>query len=148
MAGLIQDEQYHAREVAPFIDGDRVDFRGVLGGNDRVRALGHARAMLHLIGFEEPFGLSVVEAMACGTPVIAYRRGSMPELIDDGQNGLLVDAGDAAAMARQIDQILQNPDLRARLGGQAAATAAQRYDLRQTVARYLEWYAILTENKS
>ena len=103
MAGLIQDEQYHAREVAPFIDGDRVHFRGVLGGNDRVRALGHARAMLHLIGFEEPFGLSVVEAMACGTPVIAYRRGSMPELIDDGVTGFLVDSLDEAVEA--IDRV-------------------------------------------
>src|SRR5688500_2562045 len=76
MAGLIQDPDYHAREVHPFVDGEKVDFRGVLGGIERVRALGEARAMLHLIGFEEPFGLSVIESMACGTPVIAYRRGS------------------------------------------------------------------------
>jgi glycosyltransferase involved in cell wall biosynthesis len=103
MAGIIQDEEYHAREVAPFVDGDRVDFRGVLGGAERVRALGKARAMLHLIGFEEPFGLSVVEAMACGTPVIAYRRGSMPELIVDGVTGYLVDDFDQAIAA--IDRI-------------------------------------------
>ena len=53
--------------------------------------LGGAAALLHLIDFDEPFGFSVVEAMACGTPVIAYRRGSMPELIDDGATGFLVD---------------------------------------------------------
>jgi glycosyltransferase involved in cell wall biosynthesis len=99
MAGIIQDPEYHAREVAPFIDGDMVDFRGVLGGIDRVRALGQARAMLHLIGFEEPFGLSVIESMACGTPVIAYRRGSMPELIVDGVTGFLVDTFDQAVAA-------------------------------------------------
>ena len=99
MAGIIQDPEYHAREVAPFIDGDRVDYRGVLGGAERIKALGSARAMLHLIGFEEPFGLSVIEAMACGTPVIAYRRGSMPELIDDGVTGFLVDNLDQAIAA-------------------------------------------------
>ncbi len=103
MAGIIQDPEYHAREVAPFIDGDMVDFRGVLGGIDRVRALGQARAMLHLIGFDEPFGLSVVESLACGTPVIAYRRGSMPELIEDGVTGFLVDTLDQAIEA--IDRI-------------------------------------------
>ena len=53
--------------------------------------LGGAHALLHLIDFDEPFGFSVVEAMACGTPVIAHARGSMPELITDGVNGFLVD---------------------------------------------------------
>ena len=103
MAGLIQDPDYHAREVAPFLDDPMIDFRGVLGGFDRTRALGSARAMLHLIGFEEPFGLSVIEAMACGTPVIAYRKGSMPELIDDGVTGFLVDTLDQAIAA--IDRV-------------------------------------------
>ena len=99
MAGIIQDPEYHAREVAPYLDGEQVDYRGVLGGMDRTRALGSARAMLHLIGFEEPFGLSVIEAMACGTPVIAYRKGSMPELIEDGVTGFLVDSFDQAIAA-------------------------------------------------
>ena len=99
MAGIIQDADYHAREVAPFLRGDRIEYRGVLGGAERTAALGSARAMLHLIGFDEPFGLSVIEAMACGTPVIAYRRGSMPELIDDGVTGFLVDTFDEAVGA-------------------------------------------------
>ena len=103
LAGIIQDADYHAREVAPFLDGDMIDFRGVLGGVERVRALGRARAMLHLIGFDEPFGLSVIESMACGTPVIAYRRGSMPELIEDGVTGFLVDTLDEAIEA--IDRV-------------------------------------------
>ncbi|HXG82167.1 MAG TPA: glycosyltransferase family 4 protein [Sphingomicrobium sp.] len=103
MAGIIQDPEYHAREVAPFIDGEQIVYRGVLGGIDRVRALGAARAMLHLIGFEEPFGLSVIESMACGTPVIAYRRGSMPELIEDGVTGYLVDTFDQAVAA--VDRV-------------------------------------------
>ena len=99
MAGIVQDADYFAREVAPFIDERNVEYRGVLGGADRVDALGSARAMLHLIGFEEPFGLSVIESMACGTPVIAYRRGSMPELIVDGVTGFLVDTFDQALAA-------------------------------------------------
>ena len=99
MAGIVQDADYFAREVAPYIDERTVEYRGVLGGSDRVAALGQARAMLHLIGFEEPFGLSVIEAMACGTPVIAYRRGSMPELIVDGVTGFLVDSFDEAVAA-------------------------------------------------
>ena len=103
MCGLVQDEGYHAREVAPFIDGDTVDYRGVVGGRERLELLGKSRALLHLIGFDEPFGLSVVEAMACGTPVIAYRRGSMPELIDHGRTGFLVDSFDEAVAA--IDRL-------------------------------------------
>lgn len=106
MAGLVQDRGYHEREVAPHIAGDRVVFRGVVGGEERVRTLGSARALLHLIGFDEPFGLSVVEAMACGTPVIAFDRGSMPELIDHGVTGFLVDTLDEAVAAiARIDEI-------------------------------------------
>jgi glycosyltransferase involved in cell wall biosynthesis len=103
MAGIVQDSDYFAAEVAPFIDGKAVEYRGVVGGVERTRALGEARALLHLIYFEEPFGLSVIEAMACGTPVIAYRRGSMPELIDDGVTGFLVDSFEEAVAA--IDRI-------------------------------------------
>lgn len=103
LCGLVQDEAYHAREVAPHIDGARVDYRGVVGGQERLKALGQAGGLLHLIGFDEPFGLSVVEAMACGTPVIAYARGSMPELIDDGVTGFLVSSFDEAVAA--IDRL-------------------------------------------
>ena len=99
MAGLVQDQGYYEREVAPQIDDDRVIFRGVVGGEARTQALGQARALLHLIGFDEPFGLSVVEAMACGTPVIAFNRGSMPELIEHGVTGFLVDTVDEAVEA-------------------------------------------------
>ncbi len=99
MAGIIQDQGYHDREIAPHIDGDRTTHIGTVGGADRAATLGKARALLHLIGFDEPFGLSVVEALACGTPVIAYRRGSMPELIDDGVTGFLVDTFEEAVAA-------------------------------------------------
>src|SRR5687767_13994862 len=92
MYGLVQDEGYHSREVQPFVDGTRVTYHGMVAGADRLAALGKAKGLLHLIGFDEPFGLSVIEAMACGTPPIAYRRGSMPELIEHGVTGFLVDS--------------------------------------------------------
>jgi glycosyltransferase involved in cell wall biosynthesis len=135
MAGIVQDAEYFAREAAPFIDERNVEYRGVLGGADRTRALGSAHAMLHLIGFEEPFGLSVVEAMACGTPVIAYRRGSMPELIDDGVTGFLVDNFDEAVAAiGRIGEIDRSACRRA---------VAERFTVDRMADRYLELYRTL-----
>lgn len=97
--GLIQDEDYHRREVLPHVDGVNVLYHGSVGGAARVKALGRAHALLHLINFDEPFGLSVIEAMACGTPVIAIRRGSMAEIIEDGVTGFLIDSAEEAATA-------------------------------------------------
>ena len=131
MAGLVQDQGYHERDVAPHIDNDRVVFRGVVGGEERTRALGQASALLHLIGFEEPFGLSVVEAMACGTPVIAYNRGSMPELIEHGVTGFLVDTLDEAVAAIE------------RVGEIDRATCRARVAERFSVERMAEDYIIL-----
>src|ERR1700726_2681279 len=106
MAGIIQDQNYHNEQVAPALDGRSVVYLGPVGGPARARTLGSARALLHLINFDEPFGLSVVEAMACGTPVIAARRGSMPELIEDGVTGFLVDSVEEAVSAiHRIDEI-------------------------------------------
>ena len=140
MAGLVQDEEYHAREVAPFVDGDRVDFRGVVGGVERVRTLGRARALLHLIGFDEPFGLSVVEAMACGTPVIAYNRGSMPELIEHGVNGFLVDTLDEAVAAinrvGEIDRVA------------CRRIVAERFSVERMADDYLALYCRLLSTSS
>ena len=96
--GVVQDAGYFAREVEAALEPD-VRYHGAVGGAARVRALGGARALLHLSNFDEPFGLSVVEAMACGTPVIARRRGSMPELIEHGVTGFLVDSVEEAVAA-------------------------------------------------
>ncbi len=99
MAGIVQDDGYWRTRVEPAIDGDRIVYHGAVGGTQRTGLLGGSCALLHLIGFDEPFGLSVVEAMACGTPVIAYNRGSMPELIEHGVTGFLVDTLDQAVDA-------------------------------------------------
>ncbi len=99
MAGIIQDRQYYEKEVEPFIDGTNVIYVGSVGPEKRDKLLGNAYALLHPINFNEPFGLSVVEAMACGTPVIAFNRGSMPELITPGVNGFLVNDENEAVNA-------------------------------------------------
>ncbi len=99
MAGIIQDEAYYRTQVAPYVDQDRVQYLGVAGPELRDKLLGNALALLHPINFNEPFGLSVIEAGACGTPVVAFNRGSMPEIIQNGVNGFLVADIDSAVNA-------------------------------------------------
>jgi glycosyltransferase involved in cell wall biosynthesis len=98
IAGPIQDHSYFTERVAPLIDNDQVCYLGSVGPERRSELLASAAALLHPIAFAEPFGLSVVESMAAGTPVVAYSHGSMPEIIDEGVTGFLVsDVGSAAA---------------------------------------------------
>ena len=103
IAGIVQDEAYFKEQIEPCIDGSRVEYIGSVGPDKRQEIMAGALAMLHLIHFDEPFGLSVIESMACGTPVIAFGRGSMPELIQNGSTGFIVDDLDAAVQA--VDKI-------------------------------------------
>jgi glycosyltransferase involved in cell wall biosynthesis len=109
LCGIVQDERYFAEHIEPHVDGDRVVYLGSVGSERRAEVLGDAAALLHPIHFDEPFGLSVVESMICGTPVIAFRRGSMPEIVDDGVTGMLVanveDAVAAVARVGDLDRI-------------------------------------------
>lgn len=137
MAGIVQDQDYFERHVKPHLDGALVEYVGSAGPEKRDQLLGGARALLHPINFDEPFGLSVVEAMACGTPTIAMRRGSMPELITDGVDGLLVDTVDQAVEA--IDKI-ESLDRR-----QCRRTAEQRFTANRMARDYLEVYRKVVE---
>jgi glycosyltransferase involved in cell wall biosynthesis len=132
IAGIVQDERYFAEQVEPRIDGDRVTFLGSVGAAERSRVLGAAHALLHLIDFDEPFGYSVAEALACGTPVVAFERGSMRELIDDGTTGFLEHdlAGAAAAVERAGS--LHRPSIR--------AAATSRFCVDTMVGRYVDVY--------
>jgi glycosyltransferase involved in cell wall biosynthesis len=135
MAGIIQDERYYAEQVAPHVDGKRVSYVGAVGPERRTELLGGAAALLHLIDFEEPFGFSVVEAMACGTPVIAFRRGSMPELIDHGVTGFLAANVDEAVHAVALAATLDRPLIRER--------AITRFGRDRMVDEYLAVYKLL-----
>jgi len=99
MAGIIQDEVYYEREIEPHLHSQNITYVGSVGPKKRDDLLREAKVLLHPINFDEPFGLSVVEAMACGTPVIAFNRGSMPELIRNGINGFLVSTVEEATDA-------------------------------------------------
>lgn len=109
LAGLIQDHQYFNEKIKPHINDDDVVYVGNAGPAQRNELLRNAEALLHLIHFNEPFGLSVAEAMMCGTPVIAYNRGSMPELIQDGTVGFLIsnieEAVEAVQQVRKINRV-------------------------------------------
>lgn len=108
ISGLIQHQEYFDSKIMPFINDDDIIYVGNSGPKERDKLIGEAYALLHPVSFEEPFGLSVAESMICGTPVIAFNRGSMPELILDGKTGFLVNSVEAAAEAvnniRSIDR--------------------------------------------
>ena len=97
------DQAYFERKVKPLLDGKNVEFIGEIGEWQKAEFLGNAIALLFPISWPEPFGLVMVEAMACGTPVIAFRCGSVPEVIEDGANGFVVDSYDEALSA--IDRV-------------------------------------------
>ena len=99
IAGIIQDANYYREKVEPFIDNEQIVYVGHAGPDKRKELLGNAAALLHPINFNEPFGMSVAEAMICGTPVIAFNKGSMPELIKDKETGFLVNTVDEAVQA-------------------------------------------------
>ena len=121
IAGIIQDEVYYKDKVKPYLNDDIV-FVGSADPKQRDRLMGNAFALLHPIHFAEPFGLSVVESFACGTPVIAFNKGSMPEIISDGKNGYLVatieEAVSAVKNIRLIERSFCRKDVEQRFSSQ------------------------------
>ncbi len=135
LCGIVQDTRYFREQVEPHIDGDRVSFLGSVGPEKRAEVLGAAAALLHPIAFAEPFGLSVVEAMACGTPVIAFPLGSMPEVVDDGVTGYLVPGVAEAALAVEQAIALDRKVIR--------QVAERRFGAARMVDDYLTLYGQL-----
>ncbi|MBB6272585.1 glycosyltransferase involved in cell wall biosynthesis [Pedobacter cryoconitis] len=131
IAGIIQDERYYKEEVEPYLN-DEIVFMGSAGPQQRNELLKNASALLHPINFEEPFGLSVAEALLCGTPVIAFNKGSMPELIQHGKTGFLVnnaaEAVEAVTKIAGIDRMYCHTQ------------AKQRFSKEKMVKDYLSLY--------
>jgi glycosyltransferase involved in cell wall biosynthesis len=132
IAGIIQDRDYFERFVEPRLDGARVSYVGPVDRERRAAVLGGATALLHLIDFDEPFGFSVVEAMACGTPVVARHRGSMAEIIRDAENGFLVDTVDDAVAAVHASKALKRSPVR--------ASVERRFGVERMVDDYVALY--------
>jgi glycosyltransferase involved in cell wall biosynthesis len=113
LCGLIQDEVYFKEKVLPHLNDTSIVYMGNVGPVQRNQLLGNAKALLHPISFEEPFGLSVAEAMMCGTPVIAFNRGSMNELIKNRETGYLVQNIAEAVLATRHIKLISREACRA-----------------------------------
>jgi glycosyltransferase involved in cell wall biosynthesis len=130
--GQNPDVRYWQEEVAPFVDGVRVRWVGTLAGQERDDLVASARAMLCPLRWEEPGGTAVVESLALGTPVVALRRGCLPELIEHGRTGLLADSeqglGDLVFDAARLD------------ADECRREAAARFTPARMAQRYVELY--------
>ena len=100
------DAEYFAAEIKPLLDDPLVEFVGEIGDHEKNEFLGNALALLFPIDWPEPFGLVMIEALACGTPVVAFRHGSVPEIIEDGRSGFIVTSVEQAVeRTAQIEQV-------------------------------------------
>ncbi|MGB7395120.1 MAG: glycosyltransferase family 4 protein [Pricia sp.] len=132
MAGPVQDEVYFKEKISPHIDGEDVVYLGNVDPTQGNELLGKARALLHPIYFDEPFGLSVAESMMCGTPVIAFNRGSMPELIENGKTGFLVDT-----VAEAVEAVRNSPNIDFRY---CREHATRKFSIATMAEKYIEIY--------
>ncbi|WP_049620840.1 glycosyltransferase family 4 protein [Frateuria defendens] len=134
------DHEYFKQVVRPLLDPAVVEFIGEIGDAEKVHLLGHARALLFPIDWPEPFGLVMIEAMACGTPVIAWNRGAVPEILEHGVTGFIVAGEDEAVAAVQQAAVLNRRRIR---------LAFERRFTAQTMAhRYVNLYWRLLERHS
>jgi glycosyltransferase involved in cell wall biosynthesis len=125
------EQEYFASEVEPLL-GDGVEYLGEVGGDDKLRLLGAARALLNPIRWPEPFGMVMIEALACGTPVVTYPHGAAPEIVDDGKTGFLCrdHAGMVEALA-ELDTLDRQVCRR---------TVVERFSAEAMVAAHVELY--------
>ncbi len=134
IAGIIQDQNYFKEKIEPFLD-DQIQFIGSVGPSARDQLLGGAKTLLHPILFNEPFGLSVAEAMLCGTPVIAFNKGSMSELIKHGETGFLVE---------NIEEAVTAVSLLSKINRSACRQwAIANFSQEKMTSDYLECYKII-----
>jgi glycosyltransferase involved in cell wall biosynthesis len=129
-----EDRDYYHQTIEPRLRevGSMVEFVGEVGGRDKDELLGNAAALLFPIDWPEPFGLVMIEALACGTPVVAFRNGSVPELIEDGVTGFIVDSVEEAVGAVRRVAGLSRPLCR--------QAFEERFDATQMARDYVEVY--------
>jgi glycosyltransferase involved in cell wall biosynthesis len=126
------DGEYFEERIAPLLDDPLVEFIGEVGEQQKDELLGNAYALVFPIDWPEPFGLVLIEAMACGTPVVAYRHGSVPELVQDGVNGFVVD--DLPGAVRAVERVIELDRSAVRARWEARFTA------RRMACEYVELY--------
>jgi glycosyltransferase involved in cell wall biosynthesis len=134
LAGPVQPEaeEFFAAEVEPHLDGDRVRHLGAIGPDDKRRTLASAHGLLMPIAWPEPFGLVMIEALATGTPVIAFDRGAASEIVVDGENGFLVE--DVEGMAAAIDRLEE-------IDARHCRASVERFDVSTVCAAYQRVYS-------
>jgi glycosyltransferase involved in cell wall biosynthesis len=134
------DAEYFARDIAPLLRGPGIEFLGEIGEAEKGDFLGRAKALLFPIDWPEPFGLVMIESLACGTPIIAFRGGSVGEVVEHGVTGYVVDTvAEAIAAARGIDRL----DRRA-----CRAAFNQRFTVARMAGGYLDLYRHLMQSKA
>jgi glycosyltransferase involved in cell wall biosynthesis len=138
MAGIIQDETYFKEKVEPYLNA-QITFIGHAGPDKRRDLLSNAAALLHPINFNEPFGMSVAESMLCGTPVIAFNKGSMPELIKDKQTGFLVNTLEEAIAAINDLPLIKRQD--------CFEWSKSKFSREKMAADYFDLYKQILSNK-
>jgi len=137
MVGFVADKAYFEKEVQPHIDNELIIYEKHVDPESKKELLSNAYALLHMINHDEVLGLDVVEAMASGTPVIAMNRGSMPELIRDGETGFLVNSIDEAAEAVQKVADISRKKCR--------ESVEKRFSVDRMVADYIKVYETIIE---
>ena len=128
----VADAAYYHERIAPLLRRPGVEFLGEISDDEKSAFLGQASALLFPIDWPEPFGLVMIEAMACGTPVVAFRRGSVPEVIDHGVTGFVVDGEAEAVQAIRDLRELDRHQVRRRF--------EQRFTVKQMARQYSHYY--------
>jgi glycosyltransferase involved in cell wall biosynthesis len=134
------DQEYFACMIEPLLRDPLIEFVGEIGEGEKDEFLGNAYALLFPIDWPEPFGLVMIEAMACGTPVIAYRQGSVPEVIEEGRTGFIVNDLEEA-----VDAVRRVPELSRR---RCREVFDQRFTATRMTQDYLEVYRRLVSKQA
>jgi glycosyltransferase involved in cell wall biosynthesis len=134
------DRDYFEAQIKPLLSQPHVEFVGEIGESEKCEFLGQARALLFPIDWPEPFGLVMIEAMSCGTPCVAWRAGSVPEVVNEGVNGFIVDSIDEAVAAVHRVADLDRAGVR--------ASFEQRFSVERMTHDYLAIYRRLAAGRS